>query len=64
MNYGLGGQAVRYVKNCLNGWSQRVVISVMRFIWSPVITSVHTEVNTGSYSDISSFYEVLMTVLL
>lgn len=40
LQYGLDDQTVRWIKNCLNVWSQIMVIIGVKFAWSPVISFV------------------------
>ncbi|KAK4817892.1 LOW QUALITY PROTEIN: hypothetical protein QYF61_002061 [Mycteria americana] len=38
--HGLGGCTLRWVKNCLDGWAQRVVVNGVKSIWQPVTSCV------------------------
>lgn len=40
LKYGLGEQTVKWIKNCLNGQAQRIVISGTKSCWRPAISRV------------------------
>lgn len=40
MKYGLDEQTVRWIKNWLDGWTLRLVVSSAKFSWTPVIRRV------------------------